>query len=131
MLNLSNDWNDIISNFQIVSSPLVFSRVRIARSVLFCVVFCRSLFGIKSLFCWPLQCLSFYLRFLKIPWVFSSFSWKHLNYPDLRTRSISSFFLTIKWNKLLTLEIINDFPRVPWGHIKLKIEALLLDIQSQ
>jgi hypothetical protein len=41
------------------SSTPVFSGVRVTRSLVFCVVFCRSLFFLLSFFCWPLCCLSF------------------------------------------------------------------------
>jgi hypothetical protein len=41
-----------------------FSGVRVARSVLFCVVFCRSLFVLLSVFFWPLYYLSFDSRLL-------------------------------------------------------------------
>jgi hypothetical protein len=36
-----------------------FSEVRVARSFVFCAMFCRSLFVILSFFSWPLCCLSF------------------------------------------------------------------------
>ena len=36
-----------------------FSEVHVARSLIFCVVFCRSLFVFLSFFCWSLYCLSF------------------------------------------------------------------------
>ena len=41
-------------------SPPVFSGVRVARSLVFSVLFCRSLFVILSLFIWPLYCLFFF-----------------------------------------------------------------------
>jgi hypothetical protein len=42
-----------------------FSGVRVARSLFFCVMFCRSLFVHLIFFAWPLYCLSFlYLRLL-------------------------------------------------------------------
>jgi hypothetical protein len=43
---------------------LVFSGVRVARSSVSCVVFCRSLFVLLSFFFWPLCCLYFDLRIL-------------------------------------------------------------------
>ena len=46
----------------------VFIGVRVARTLVFCVVFCRSLFVLLSFFCWPLCCLSFFdLRILITP----------------------------------------------------------------
>jgi hypothetical protein len=44
--------------------PLV-SGVHVVRSFVFCVVFCRSLFVILSLFFWSLCCLSFF--YLRLP----------------------------------------------------------------
>jgi hypothetical protein len=38
----------------------VFSGVRIARGLVFCVVFCMSLFVLLYFFFWPLRCLSFF-----------------------------------------------------------------------
>ena len=49
-----------------LSSPPVFSGVRVARIEVFCVVFCRSLFVLLSVFFWRLYCLSFDLRILII-----------------------------------------------------------------
>ena len=37
-----------------LSSPPVFSGVRVTRSLDLCVMFCRSLFVLLSLFSWPL-----------------------------------------------------------------------------
>ena len=54
-----------------LSSPPVFSGVRVARSLVFSVVFCKSFFVI---FFWPLYCLSsFELRLLINPLVYSDF----------------------------------------------------------
>ena len=43
-----------------LSSPVVFCGVRVARSLVFCVVFCRSLFVILYFLFWPLCCLFFF-----------------------------------------------------------------------
>jgi hypothetical protein len=43
------------------SSSPIFSGVHIARSLVLCVLFCKSLFVLLSFFCWPLCCLSFEL----------------------------------------------------------------------
>ena len=56
------------------SSSPVFSRIRVARSVVFCSV-CRSLFVLLSFFVKPLYCLSFDLRLLIAPVVSTNFSW--------------------------------------------------------
>ena len=57
-----------------LSSPIVFSCVRCTRSLVLCVVFCRSLFVLLYFFFWPLCCLAFELRILITPLVFSSSS---------------------------------------------------------
>ena len=45
-----------------LSSTPPFGGVRVARSLVFCVMFCRSFFFVLlSFFFWPLCCLSFYL----------------------------------------------------------------------
>ena len=41
--------------------------VRVTRTLVFCVMFCRSLFVLLSSFFWPLCCLSFDLRNLITP----------------------------------------------------------------
>jgi hypothetical protein len=51
-----------------MSSTPVFSVVRVARSLVFCVMFCRSLFVLLLFFYWSLHCLSFFgLRLLVTP----------------------------------------------------------------
>ena len=50
-----------------LSSSLVLSGFRVARSSVFCVLFCRSLFVLLSFFVWLLCCLSFDLQVLNIP----------------------------------------------------------------
>jgi hypothetical protein len=53
-----------------MSSTPVFSVVRVARSLVFCVMFCRSLFVLLLFFYWSLHCLSFFdLRLLVTPLV--------------------------------------------------------------
>ena len=55
-----------------LSSPPVFSGVRVTRSLVLCVMFCRSLFVFFSFFFLPLCCLSFFdLRNLITPLVSS------------------------------------------------------------
>jgi hypothetical protein len=50
-----------------------FSGVRLVQSLVFCVVFCTSLFVFLSRFFYPLYCLSFDLRLLVTPLVSSNF----------------------------------------------------------
>ena len=52
-----------------MSSPPVFSVVHVTRSLVFCVMFCRSLFVLLYFFFWPLCCLFFDIRFLITPLV--------------------------------------------------------------
>ena len=47
---------EILTLQQHLISPLVFSGVRVARSLIFCVVYCRWLFVLLSFFFWPLCC---------------------------------------------------------------------------
>jgi hypothetical protein len=57
------------------SSPAMFSGVRVARSLIFCVVLCRSLHVMLSFFIWSLYYLSFFeLLLLSISLVSSTFS---------------------------------------------------------
>jgi hypothetical protein len=42
------------------SLPLLFRRIRVTWSLVFCVVFCRSLFVLLFFFFWALCCLSFF-----------------------------------------------------------------------
>jgi hypothetical protein len=60
-----------------ISLP-IFSGVRVAWSLVFCVGFFRSLFVLLFFFFWPLSCLSFDLRILIIPLVSSNPSWEPL-----------------------------------------------------
>jgi hypothetical protein len=53
-----------------LSSPPVFSGIRVARSLACCVVLCRSLFVLLSFFIWSLCCLAFFdLQILITPLV--------------------------------------------------------------
>ena len=59
------------------SFPVV-SEVRVARSLAFCVMFCRQLFVILAFYFWLLYCLPFFvLRFTSLidPLVSSNLSW--------------------------------------------------------
>ena len=58
-----------------MSSPPFFSGVHVARSLVFCVVFYRSLFVLLCIFFWPLCCLFFLdLRIMITPMVSSNSS---------------------------------------------------------
>jgi hypothetical protein len=58
-----------------MSSPPDFSGVHGTRSLVFCVMFFRSLFVLFSFFFWPLCCLSFDLRILITPLLSSNSSY--------------------------------------------------------
>ena len=59
-----------------LSSPPILSGVRVVtRSLLVCVMFCRSFFVLLSFFIWSLFCLSFDLRILIIPLISSNSSY--------------------------------------------------------
>jgi hypothetical protein len=55
---------ELLTLMEHMSSPTVCSGVRVDWSLVFCVVFCRSLFVLLSFFFWPLCCLSFDLRIM-------------------------------------------------------------------
>ena len=61
----SNSWS---RNYLLYRSTIVYTLfllgVHVAQVLDFCVVFCRSLFVLLSLFFWPLCCLFFEVRFL-------------------------------------------------------------------
>jgi len=57
--------NELLHFHERLGSPPVFSGVRVARSLVICVMFCRSLLVLLSIFAWPLYYLSsFDLRLL-------------------------------------------------------------------
>jgi hypothetical protein len=56
---INTDFNELLTLPEHQSSHPVFSGVRVIRSIVFCVMFCRTLFILLSFFCWPLCCLSF------------------------------------------------------------------------
>jgi hypothetical protein len=67
--------HELIALPKCLSSPPGFSGVRVTWSLVLCVMICRSLFVLLSLFFWPLCCLSFNLRILITPLVSSTSSY--------------------------------------------------------
>ena len=60
----------------------VISEVRVIRSLVLCVMFCRSLFVLLYFFIWPLCCLFFFdIRILITPLVSSNSS--HMDEDDM------------------------------------------------
>ena len=53
--------------------------VHVARSLVFCVMFCRSLFVLLSYFIWPLCCLFFDWRLLITCLISSYISYRHVH----------------------------------------------------
>ena len=58
---------ELLTHLGHLTSLPVFNGVRVTRSLVSCVMFCRSLFVMLSFFFRPLCCLSFHLRFLITP----------------------------------------------------------------
>jgi hypothetical protein len=71
----------------------VFSGVRGALSLVFCAMFCRSLFVLLSIFFWPLYCLSFDLRLLITPFFYT------IN--ENQVRLLGHVLNTILWDSFL------------------------------
>ena len=78
MTNIFINYNNKIKYHNQNQNPvmsLVFSRIHVARSLVFCVVFCRLLFVLLYFFYCPLCCLFFFdLRLLITPLLSSNFS---------------------------------------------------------
>jgi hypothetical protein len=66
--------------------------VRVVRSLVFCAVFCRSLFVLLFCFFWPLCCLSIFdlQRILITTLVSSNSSYSIVYHHDMRKNKISS-----------------------------------------
>ena len=63
--------HELLTLPEYLSSPPVFSWINVARSLVFCVVFCRWLFVFLSIFLCPLCCLPFFN--LRLPQTFLKF----------------------------------------------------------
>ena len=63
---------ELLSIPEHLNSPPIFSGVCVARSLVFCVVFRRSLLVLLTFFIWPLCCLFFDLRILITPLIISN-----------------------------------------------------------
>ena len=126
------------------SPQSVFSGVRVTRSLLLCVLFCRSLFVLLSFFFWPWCCLSFFdLRILITHLVSSNSSWNHtwqqclLDYPlkSLITTLVSSnssylvcvnHVIPMSWyHSMLYIHILYHFRFVRWSHAVILTNPLL------
>ena len=87
--------------FEHMSSPPVFSGLRVTRTLVLCVMFCRSLFVPFSFLFWPLCCLFFFdLRILTTPLVSSNSSFDCLYLTFSRGRVGQSCFLCIAFSTI-------------------------------
>ena len=97
-----------------LSSLPVFSGVQVTRSLVFCVMFCKSLFVFLSLFFQPLCCLSFNLGIVIAPLVSSKSSCKlydfviignqkQLHCSKIQFNSISKCFRNYKTDSTQTV----------------------------
>jgi hypothetical protein len=88
---IQKDWHqpqveqELLTLPEHLSSPSVFNRVRVTRSLVLCVMFCRLLFVHLSFFFWSLCCLSFFdLKILITPLVSSNSSYDNLDNSEQR-----------------------------------------------
>ena len=58
-IRVSHVEQELLTIWEHLRLSAVFSGVRVAKSLVFCVIFCRSLFILLFFFFWPLCCLSF------------------------------------------------------------------------
>ena len=98
----------------------VFSGVRVSRSLVLCVMVCRSLFVLLYFFIWSLGCLSFFdLRILIIPVVSSNSSWIHNSY-HIESLTLAILFDKCMWKKIQLSTSFDDIS--PW-HDNIKINT--------
>jgi len=90
---------ELLPLLEYLSTLPVFIWIRIARSLVFCVVFCRSLFVLLFFFFWPLFGLSF--SELRIQTVFACISIRTCWSVTYRMKSLWSWPLIIRSNNWL------------------------------
>ena len=71
-INQNMLWYELPALPEHLSSPSVFSGVRVTRSLVLCVMFCRSLFVLLFFFFWSLCCLFFFDLWIMITPLVSS-----------------------------------------------------------
>jgi hypothetical protein len=80
-----------------ISSLTVYSWICVAQSLVFCVMFCRSLFVLLSFFFWPLYCLSsFDILLLFIPLVSSNVNRESIDHIVLHCDKPYMFCIMIR-----------------------------------
>jgi hypothetical protein len=107
-----------------LSSPTVFNGVHVARSLVFCVVFCKMLFVLLSFFFWPLYCLSFFdLRLLITSLVSSKLFLQNMDFKLPLFSGILSQVLKLYyvWG-FVCLFWSNKYPHIFWIPIFLNTE---------
>jgi hypothetical protein len=96
----------------------IFSGVRVAWSLVFCVVFCRSLFVPLSFFFWPLYYLSFYgfwfpLWYLQTLLIYFAYLLVDVSWIVIRLAHVESNLKTIHWDsKRMALGLVNGNVRL-------------------
>ena len=86
------EFQELLTFPENLGSPPIFSGVRVARSLVFCEVFCISLFVLLSIVFWLLCCLSLDLWIMITPLVSSNSSFKLY---DIVWHSIGSVMVSL------------------------------------
>jgi len=89
--------------------PPIFSAVRVARSLVFCVLCCWSLFLLLSLFFWPLRCLSIFDLWILITPLVSYWFWLPLWFLTDSDYPFGFFKLFNSINASCALKLISAF----------------------
>ena len=98
---------------QHLSSPAIFSLVRVTRPLILCVMLCRSLFVLLSFFLWPMCCLSFELLILITHLVSSNSSYLVLSlitrYKANLSETMHLLFYILFYSRLKLCSIITFY----------------------
>ena len=92
-------WSRNCLHFRKTWAYPAFQRFYVARSLVFCVMFCRSLCVLLSFFFWSLYCLSFFdLRVLISPLISSNFSYEEMSCDSIDILSLDKFCTSCQQN---------------------------------
>ena len=92
-------WSRNCLHFRKAWTYPAFQRFYVARSLVFCVMFCRSLFVLLSSFFWPLHCLSFFdLRVLISPLISSNLSYEEMSCDSIDILSLDKLCTSFQQN---------------------------------
>jgi len=103
-----------------LSSSTIFREVRVSRTLVFCLVCCRSLFVLLSFFVWTLYYLSFNLRILITPLVSSTLPCLSSLIRILRLSFVFMFILLLicldwaEYVKMFILKVMEAFNVYGW-----------------